>query len=345
MAEPQTAPQAQPHHSNPIPPAIRRQAERAEQLQRESVGQPSEAAPVSGEAPPAAAPAPAPTPAPVTQQPSPAPVPETEARVRTAEGRLAVEQEKRQQLEAQVTNLNRLVADLQEKMRTAPPPVAAPAPVARGKLVTPEEEADYGKDLLEVMGKRARDEVAGEIDELKSEIRKLNGQLANVGTRVSQRDTEDVFTELHRQVPNWVEQNSDENFIHWLQQPEPFSGIKRHDLLTRAFDSHDANRVIRFFQGFRAEAAVTGQDPGQPAPPPPPGANGGKVPLETFAAPGRAAPAQATAPQGERNLYTRAQIAQFYTDKAAGKWRGRESEAAQLESDIFRAGPEGRVIG
>lgn len=340
MAEAQPAPN--PGHLNNIPPAIRRQAERAEQLQRESLGQ---AAPPE---PAAQQPAPSPQQPPPQPPQPPQPPPAASAgdpdeRVRTAEGRLAVEREKRQSLEAQVGNLNRMVAELQSAQR-APAP-AAPAAPPRGRLVTPEEEADYGTDLLAVMGKRARDEVAGEINELKSEIQNLKGQVGQVGTRVAARDTEDVFSELHREVPGWVDQNSDENFIQWLQQPEPFSGIKRHDLLTRAFDSHDAGRVIRFFRGFRAEAAATGQHPGQPSPPPPHVGANGKVPLENYAAPGRAAPGQATAPQGERNLYTRAQIAQFYTDKAAGKWRGRETEAANLESDIFRAGPEGRVVG
>jgi hypothetical protein len=335
-----SAPQPNPAHQTQLPPAIRRQAEQADKLQRESIGEPApDTPPPNGAAPPAGE---TPPPAPATPPP-PQAAPDAEERIRTTEGRLAVEREKRQALENEVNNLRRMVNDLQTRQRDAPPPAPVPAPTGR-KLVTPEEEADYGKDLLEVMGKRAREEVAGEIDGLKEEINKLRGQLGQVGSRVTQRDTEDVFTELHRQVPGWVEQNSDDGFIAWLQQPEPFSGIKRHDLLTRAFDSHDANRVIRFFQGFRAEAAATGQAPGPATPPPAPAANG-KVPLETFAAPGRASPAHASAPPGEKPQYTRAQISQFYTDKAAGRWRGREAQAADIEADIFRAGPEGRVIG
>lgn len=352
---PAAVPQAKPGHENVLPAAIRRQAEQAERLQRESIGQPAdgEVAPRATDdaaQPPAPAPSPppAPTPAPAPQPaPPPAAADDAETRARTAEGRLSVEREKRQQLENRIGGLERMITDLQTQLRSAPaqPPAAAPLPPKpQGKLVTAEEEADYGADLLAVMGKRARDEVAGEIGELKDEIRQLKGQLGQVGSRVAARDTEDVFTELHRQVPGWVDQNSDEGFINWLQQPEPWSGIKRHELLSRAFDSHDAQKVIMFFTGYRAEAAATGQAPPGSNPPPAPAANG-KVPLETFAAPGRAAPPPASPPAGQKPTYTRAEISKFFTDKAAGRWRGREAQAADIEADIFRAGPEGRVIG
>jgi hypothetical protein len=344
-------PQANPAHSSPLPPAIRRQAERAEALQRESTGQggppPSlqDAPPAAGNGPPAAEAPPASTSAPLTPEPAPG-APSLEEQLRTTQGRLNLERERNTDLQGQIANLNRMVGELQQRTQQAPPaPATTPLPAPpRGKLVTAEEEADYGKELLEVVGKRARDAVSDEIDDLKSEIKNLRGQLGQVGSRVAARDTDDLFTQLHREVPGWLEQNTNEEYIRWLQQPEPFSGIKRHDLLTRAFELNDAPRVIRFFKGFLDEAAVTSgaatptfSSPAQPA--------NGRVPLETFAAPGRATPAPASAPPGSKPTYTRAQISQFFTDKAAGKWRGRETEAAQHEADIFRAGPEGRVIG
>jgi hypothetical protein len=341
------APQAHnPAHTNPIPPAIRRQAEQAEKLQRQSTGQPE---PVEGQPPVDTGPPPVTDasyqaqPPVVTQPPQP---PAADEQLRMVQGRLDAEREQTQNMRGQIASLERMVRDLQEQRRREPPPAAeAPAGNQRGKLVTPEEEEDYGEELLSVMGKRARDAVADEMDGLRDEVRKLQGMLGQVGQRVQARDTNDLFSVLQGKVPGWVEQNSDPEFISWLQQPEPFSGIKRHDLLTRAFELQDAPRVVKFFEGYLNEAAATGQRP-QTTPTPSSGnPTNGKVPLETFAAPGRAAQAPASAPPGQKPTYTRSGISQFFTDKAAGKWRGREAEAANIEADIFRAGPEGRVMG
>lgn len=345
------APQANnPAHTNPIPPAIRRQAERAETLQRQATGQPE---PVNGEAPVDTGPPPvtdASYQAPPEGAPPPqpqAPPPALDEQLRMVQGRLDAEREQTQNMRGQVASLERMVRDLQEQRRREPPPPQSDAPPSnqRGKLVTAEEEEDYGEELLSVMGKRARDAVADEIDGLKDEIRKLNGMLGQVGQRVQARDTNDLFSVLQGRVPGWVEQNSDPEFISWLQQPEPFSGIKRHDLLTRAFELQDAPRVVKFFEGYLNEAAATGQRPQTTLIPSSGNPTNGKVPLETFTAPGRAAPAPASAPPGQKPTYTRSGISQFFTDKAAGKWRGREAEAAKIEADIFQAGPEGRVMG
>ena len=236
-----------------------------------------------------------------------------------------------------------MVSDLQGEIqhRAAAPPQQAPS-----RYVTAEQEQDFGADMLEAAGNKAREIYEPQLAALKQEIADLKGVVGTVGSRVVQRERGDMLTELGRAVPNWHQMNGDPEFIQWLQLPEPYSGIKRHDLLMQAYDRQDTDRVIRFFSSYLNEAAATGQN-FQPVPatvPSSPGANG-KVPLETFAAPGRAAPAPASAPPGDRKLYTRAQISQFFTDKASGRWRGREAEAAAHEADIFRAGPEGRVVG
>lgn len=208
-------------------------------------------------------------------------------------------------------------------------------------------EAEYGADLIEVMRKSARDEVSIEMEELRNQIAGLKSQLQGVGGRVAQTETERLIQELGAAVPNWKELNVDPQFIAWLQLPEVFSGIKRHDLLGQAFAGHDAQRVIRFFKGYLDEAAATGLIPAPtPALAPADPAASERVTLESLAAPGRAAPASShPAPQGQKPVYTRAQIAKYYTDRAAGKYRGREAEAAALEQDIIAAGNEGRVRG
>lgn len=337
-----------PAHENAIPPAVARQAARADAAQRAALGlpEPSEApgepeavppsnvthlTPPAPVAPPAAAPSPV-----------PAPTEDAEAQLRAERGRVAAERERNTQLAAQIANLERMVRELQQA-QVKPAPTPAPA---YAKLVTPEEEADYGTDLLAVVGKRARDEVAGEMASLREEITSLRATLNTVGGTVYQQQERTLVDHLAAAVPGWAEQNADPAFLAWLAQPEPWSGIKRQDLLLNAFSGQNAPLVIKYFQGYLDEAAATGQRP-QPTPTTvPAAAAAGKVPLETYAAPGRAAPPlSAPAPAGQKAQYTRAQISQFFTEKAAGKWRGRDADAQAIEADIFRAGPEGRVVG
>lgn len=107
-----------------------------------------------------------------------------------------------------------------------------------------------------------------------------------------------------------------------------------------AFEKADGQRVLRFFQGFLSDEAATGPATTQTEPP------NGKVPLETFAAPGRAkAPAASVAiAPVEKETITHAQIAAFYSDVQRGRFRGNEAEKDRLEAMIFEAQAEGRVV-
>ena len=69
-----------------------------------------------------------------------------------------------------------------------------------------------------------------------------------------------------------------------------------------------------------------------------------KVSLERLAAPGRAKTAAApSAAPAEKPIFTRAQIADFYAQSTAGKFRGNLAEKARIEAEIFAAQREGRV--
>jgi hypothetical protein len=46
----------------------------------------------------------------------------------------------------------------------------------------------------------------------------------------------------------------------------------------------------------------------------------------------------------EKPIYTTQDITRFYTEVAAGKWRGRDEERARIDADISRAQHEGRII-
>jgi hypothetical protein len=149
---------------------------------------------------------------------------------------------------------------------------------------------------------------------------------------------EKMYATLNERCPSWEQINTNQDFISWLGLPDAFSGVIRHTLLNQAFEANDTLRVLKFFDGFLAEEAVTAPAAVQPDPVP---GMVPKVPLETFAAPGRAK-STATTPV-EKPIITRADITRFYTDKAAGRYRGRDDEAARIDAEIITAGREGRI--
>ncbi|MET0720984.1 MAG: hypothetical protein ABWY64_09140 [Tardiphaga sp.] len=279
--------------------------------------------------------------------PPPEPEESWEQRFRSQAGRLEQMTNTNRQLHERINHLDNLIATMQAKGANAPDPNRpTPAPQYE-KLVTDQERNDYGEELLNVVGKRAREEYAPEFDTLKQRIDRLEGRVEGVGRVMEKGQIGDVYAGLDAHVgEEWREINKHPVFKQWLQEPDPYSGRKRHDLLTDAFSRHETGRVVAFFRGFLAEAAGLPQEnssPGQAAPPLPNGNGSEQRPsLEDYAAPGRARSAPQALP-ADKPIYTSAQIAQFFADKRVGKYRGREADAEAIERDIFQAQHEGRI--
>ena len=289
---------------------------------------------------------PSPAPQPPRQDPPPAAAASDESdaqKLRSALGRLEQAQRAGQQMYERMQTLEREVAAM--RAAGAQPPAEPPAP-PKPQLVTPEEVQDFGEDLLNVVGKRAREEYAPEFEQLAARLRNLEGRVEGATTVIQRNQTQELYQKLDTDVPNWKELNRSEDFKAWLQQPDQFSGRRRHDMLTEAFSRHEAPRVVAFFKGFLSEATRPPQNSQArtPSAPPLPGnGNGsGKPSLEEFAAPGRARSApQELSP--DKPIYSSAWIAKFMADKRTGKYRGREADADAIERDIYQAQHEGRI--
>ena len=134
---------------------------------------------------------------------------------------------------------------------------------------------------------------------------------------------------LEAQVPNWKQINADPRFHQWLSQPDQTSGQIRQHLLVDAQQSFDHGRVATLFQQF-----LDSQQQAQ----------GQQEQIDRRVMPDNVPASSAPASQNDRT-WTRAQISQFYKDKATGRFAGREDEARALEDDLMRAQAEGRIIG
>lgn len=258
-----------------------------------------------------------------------------EHRYNSMKGRFDRAQQQLASYAERVSALERMLASMQAQ----PAATAENDELRAERLITPQEEEDYGPDFLNVVGKKAKEELLPIVKKYEQEIASLKQQLKGVGTYVAQDAHTRMRETLDRDVPGWQEQNVNPEFLEWLALPDPYSGDIRHNMLKAAWERQDGPRVAAFFKGFLAEEAAY-----RPAGSETPAArSAGKVSLETLAAPGRAKTAAASNAPAEKPLITSAQIAKFYADCAAGRYNGRDEEKARFEKAIFEAQREGRI--
>lgn len=194
------------------------------------------------------------------------------------------------------------------------------APQAKAQLVKPEEVETFGSELIDVVRRAAREELA-EKDNQISELREMVQQLSNKTTKNVEVD---FYTALNSKVTDWVTINDDKNFHKWLNELDDLTGIRRQDLLAQAEADRDADRVAKFFIAYKRASQSWA-------------ANATRS-LETQVAPdtGR----QASAPPAKR-FYTRGEIADFYARVRRNEVS--DQDAIAIEADIQAAIGEGRV--
>lgn len=220
--------------------------------------------------------------------------------------------------------IGELSGRLQEAMRAAQ---AAPtseqgAPSVDMNQIT----QDYGPELAKLLSQQQQT-----IAELRGQIGQLvQGQQQN--QQAHQMTAEQIFwRDLQGLVPDYQALNSDPGFLGWLNEMDPYTGATKFDLLRHAQQQMDARRVSVFFNGYKAQIVP-------PAASPPAPSNSSK--LEQMVTPPTSA---ATSAPQEKPLYTQAQVQQFYTEAATGKYRGRDAEYEKLDRDITQAMAEGRI--
>lgn len=356
-----------------IPPIVRRQAEAAEALRRRAAGEPEPGQqppqeppqpPQEGQQPPAEAP-PAPEqrfkttvedapPAPPQGDPEPPKSTQLKEgedpnadtwhhKFVSEQGRTTKLRADLAQLSSEVTNLRGLLATMQEAQ--AHPQPAQDKQQTFKSEITPEEIEQWGPDLLAVIEKKAREIAHEQTSELRQQVQQLGGQVHSVGGQIAQDARGRMVQNLDSMsaIEGWRDINTDPEFMAWLQYPDRLSGKKRHAMLVEAWDSNNASRVAAFFEDFLDQAGRAAPQPVAPQ------GNGAAKPqpkpsLESLAAPGKSR--SAAPPLGAaagKDIITTGDIARYYADSTAGRFKGREADAEAYEREIFAAQNEGRV--
>ncbi len=211
-----------------------------------------------------------------------------------------------------------------------------------GKLIKDEEVKAFGADLIDVVRRVAREEIAPAMDPIKSvmdRVPQIEKQVSGVTARAVVNDRQKFLGYLSDNAPEWTRLNEDEQFLDWLDQTDPFSGRVRIDLLKHAEASHDGPRAVAFFKAYQKEHATV-----TPPAPTPSAAAGTPKKLEDFVAPG--APksgAGGTPNEAGKRIYTKAEIGAFYDAVRRGFYRNKADEQRRIERDIFVAQTDGRV--
>jgi len=348
-----------------LPPAVKKAAERAEELSKQS--QDAKPAPSmqvtsfdpNNPNPPAELEAtsrrPGTTPQ-ETNMSSGEVQPDLEHQLNSMKGRYEREQENSRRMARQIADMQHLMAS----MHSAPPAptsqggqgsgVRFDSSVAQPRYVTAQEVQEYGEELMDVVGRRAREVYEPIVAQLTNELNTVRQQVGGVRNSVAYDASTKMYETLAQEVPNWEEINTSNEFGRWLDQPDPLTGQIRRNILNWSHRNNLTSSVIAAFKGFLTDQASFGPVNGGQAPGngagtysrSNPAASTPQADLRQFAAPGRAKAGQTQVPP-EKPFFTTADINQFYRDKTSGKYAGREAEADALERQLIDAGREGRI--
>jgi hypothetical protein len=207
-------------------------------------------------------------------------------------------------------------------------------PEATKTSTDPKDVENFGSDLVDMVQRVAQQMlggVAAKVEGVAIDLEKRIAQLEQVVKGTSQAVNvtaeEMFFNKLTTQVPDWEAVNSDERFLAWLGEVDPMLGQPRQAALDAAQQNLNVARTVSIFNMFKATL-----------PQKPTRAN---TSVEKQISPSSVATPAAT--PTDKPVLTQAQISQFYSEMARGKYRGRDSEAAKLEQIINLAIAEGRV--
>lgn len=288
-----------------------------------------------------------PQPAPADKTPPPADVSDVpEAswhhRFLSMQGRYNAAQKTIGAMEEQMRQLGVELVRTQNMMQQ-PQAQLQPATQNHNKLITDEDRANYGDDIIDLARRAATEALTPELEALRADNQRLNRQVSSSGKK-------ELFQELATAIPNWRQVNQTVQWKTWLTLPNIYTGTIRQKMLDAAIAGAEAPKVIALFRDFLAEANATGQTvpmggqeqqlQQQPAP------RDAALNLETLAAPGRARPAGGeNQTPAEKPIYKRTDISKFYDDVRKGLYAGREADYRATEADLTAAQREGRIRG
>jgi len=257
-------------------------------------------------------------------QPVPQEVPEDlwQQKYKTLEGKYSSEVPK---LRSHIKDLLAQVEELQQAKKPEPEPEKFEVQ----KLVTDADVEAFGSDLIEVQRKVALEvaqEFRKDLDELRSENKRLQDQLLKTGGQIGEVTFEQ---RLHRLVPDFAQVNADPRWVAWLDETDPIIRGPRRVIAQNAFEQGDADAIKDYVELFRKTLGEPTEDKR-------------KTELERQVQPTKSASSAPPSSQKGRTYSTK-DIEKMFEKAAKLNATQKFDEATKLEAEIDAAYMEGRV--
>lgn len=242
-------------------------------------------------------------------------------------------------LRAENQQVNQRVAQLEQLLASLSEPAVKPQQTVT-KLVTEKDIEEYG-DSIEVMRRVTEESLSARdnrIAELEQMIRQMQTSVIPRVEQVAHKQavsSEQMFwSELTAAVPNWRDINADQNFLNWLMEVDPLTGMSRQTYLEDAQRNLDTRRVVNFFNAWQGNVGQSvAQSPRDAV----------ASELDRQVAPGRSRGGGAPS-KDQPKTYAPKDIQKFFDDVRKGVYRGKEAERDRIERDIFSAQRENRIV-
>lgn len=226
--------------------------------------------------------------------------------------------------------LERQLAEYADQLRQLRESIASEE--EQKQYITEEDTTLFGSDLVDFTQRAAKQEAAKysrEAAQLRNEVDQLKAELGGVRTAAAESAKMNYLQRLTELVPDWKAQNTDQGFLDWLNQSDPFAPGTRKEVLDAAYNNLDARRTADIFLAYRG---ITGGAAPQ--------VSKAEQSLRKQVAPDTRSGAT-TAPGGEKRYFTQDEIRDFYEGVRRNQYTS--EQAAAIEHEIDMAVAEGRV--
>jgi len=206
-------------------------------------------------------------------------------------------------------------------------------PKEKVSLVTDEDRAEFGEELLDVQRRIAREvsqEYEDRFEQQEAVIKELQDQLAKTGSQIGEVGFSQRLAQL---VPDFAEVDQDDRWMKWLNEHDPMLRGPRRVQAQAAFDAGDAEAVAHYVKLWKKTLA-------EPAAPEKPER---QAELEKQVAPTRSANSVKQPTNSNSKLYSAREMDAAWNKVSLLMRRGSIEEAAKLEAELSAAYVEGRV--
>lgn len=246
---------------------------------------------------------------------------------------------------AEVPRLHNDVKELKSQLaaisaRLEKPTVPDTAKARKPQLVTDKDTETYGAELLDLIKRQAEDIVSdreasleSSLAQMATENENLKSKIAGVSDKQTQTAQDSYIARFAARVPDWETTNVDPDFLGWLRETDPLSGMSRQDYLDNAAQAMDVDRTVRLFETFKAlrAPAATVSAPRS------------ATEIQRQVTPGKSKTAPATAQPSADKVWTYTEVETFYKDQRRGVYANNPDDVKRIEAEIDLAASQGRI--